>query len=149
MGMPQQAGAVVYVHADGDLHDLADDLLTCPIEVLNLQDQVNGIDWIRDRLKGRVCIDLDLDRQHLTVNGSAQEIDEHIHRAIAELADPSGGLMLSFNMGPEVSEQRGWAVADAMERYCELFGFLFLVPGSWCALRALDAGGLARTGALV
>ena len=62
----RDGGCIVHVHSDGDLRALVEDLLTCPIDVLNLQDLVNGLEWIRVRLKGRVCIDLDIDRQQIT-----------------------------------------------------------------------------------
>jgi len=39
------------------------------VQVVNLQDRVNGIDWISDRFAGKVCIDLDVDRQEVTPNG--------------------------------------------------------------------------------
>ena len=60
------------MHSDGDIRGyLVDDLVVSGVEdALNLQDLVNGIDWIAARLKGRVCIDLDIDRQSVTRFGS-------------------------------------------------------------------------------
>ena len=66
---------IVHVHTDGDIRQLAEDILDCGVQVLNLQDLVNGIDWVKENLKGRVCIDLDIDRQSITVNGSPEQID--------------------------------------------------------------------------
>lgn len=58
----RQAGCIIHMHSDGDIRQLAGDLLEIGIDVINLQDLVNGVDWIAANLKGRVCIDLDIDR---------------------------------------------------------------------------------------
>jgi hypothetical protein len=36
------------------------------VEVIKLQDLVNGIDWIADKFAGHTCIELDIDRQDIT-----------------------------------------------------------------------------------
>jgi len=117
MAPAKQRGVVVHMHSDGDIRSLADDLLDCGVGVLNLQDQVNGIEWIRDQLKGRVAIDLDIDRQHLTANGSPSDIDAHIGRIVEELGDPKGGLLLHASVGPHVPLENAFALATALERY--------------------------------
>jgi len=45
------------------------------MDILNLQDMVNGIGWIKENLKGKVCIDLDIDRQRITPYGTEKEVD--------------------------------------------------------------------------
>ena len=57
----RDSGAIIHMHSDGDIRTLADDLIDGGVDVLNLQDLVNGIDWIRDRYAGKTCIDLDID----------------------------------------------------------------------------------------
>ena len=111
-------GAVVHMHSDGDIRELAEDIVACGVNVLNLQDQVNGIEWIRDHLKGRVAIDLDIDRQHIPVTGTPSDIDAHIKHVIDELGDPRGGLMLLASVGPQVPLKNADALATALERYC-------------------------------
>ena len=66
------AGCVVHMHSDGDIRRLVDDLLEGGVEVVNLQDLVNGIDWIAERFAGKVCIDLDIDRQNITLAARPQ-----------------------------------------------------------------------------
>ena len=61
MAPARRAGCVVHMHSDGDIRELVDDLLEVGIDVINLQDLVNGIQWIEAHLKGRVCIDLDIE----------------------------------------------------------------------------------------
>ena len=117
----RDAGAAVHMHSDGDIRDLLEDLLDGGVECINLQDLVNGVDWIRDRLKGRVCVDLDIDRQDVTVHGTPAEIDELIHYEVSTLGSPEGGLMLIYGFYPGTPLANARAVFDAMEKYSTYF----------------------------
>lgn len=113
----RQAGVPVHMHSDGDIRTLTEDLLSTGIDALNLQDLVNGLDWIRDHLKGRVCIDLDIDRQKITRFGTPSEVKELIRREIDLLNDPAGGLMFTFGLYPGTPEENVIALMDALEEY--------------------------------
>jgi hypothetical protein len=117
MGTAKDAGCLVHVHADGDLRALSEDLLECEIDVLNLQDRVNGIDWIQQTLKGHVCIDLDIDRQHVTVHGTPTDVDALIRDEVQQLGSRAGGLMMIYGMYPGVPIENAAALMDAMEKY--------------------------------
>lgn len=115
MQRAKQRGALIHMHSDGDIMALAEDLLECGVEVLNLQDLVNGVDEIRRRLKGRVAIDLDVDRQSVTVNGSPGDVRDLIHEAVDRLSSPAGGLSLCYGLYPPTPLANVRALMDAME----------------------------------
>jgi uroporphyrinogen decarboxylase len=117
----REAGCLVHMHSDGDIRKLADDLATSGVDALNLQDLVNGIDWIAANLKGRICIDLDIDRQQITCFGSPEQIDNLICREVQMLGSPEGGLMMIYGLYPGVPIENVKAVADAMERYAAFY----------------------------
>ena len=117
----RKAGCVVHMHSDGDIHELIDDIIGSGVDVMNLQDLVNGIDWIRDRLKGKTCIELDIDRQKVTRFGSPAEIDALIRQEVETLGSAEGGLMMVYGLYPGVPLQNAKAVADAMEKYSTLY----------------------------
>ncbi|MFW6153879.1 MAG: uroporphyrinogen decarboxylase family protein [Planctomycetota bacterium] len=117
----RDAGCVIHMHSDGDIRALADDLLDVGVDVINLQDFVNGLDWIEANLKGRVCIDLDIDRQAVTRFGTPAEIDAHLRDAVTRLGSPDGGLMMIFGLYPGTPLDNVKAVMDAMERYAGHF----------------------------
>jgi uroporphyrinogen decarboxylase len=121
MAPAREAGCVIYMHSDGDIRELADDLLDVGVDVINLQDLVNGIDWIAARLKGRVCIDLDIDRQKIIRFGTPDEIDAHVRHAVETLGSARGGLMLRHDLHPGVPLQNVEALMDAMERYTQRY----------------------------
>lgn len=115
----REAGCIIHMHSDGDIRTLASDLIDGGVQVLNLQDQVNGLAWIHDALKGKVCIDLDLDRQHITRFGTPADIDRHLHTAVEMLAAPEGGLMCIYGLYPGVPLENVEALMDAMDRYAD------------------------------
>ncbi len=78
---------------------------------------VNGIDWIRKMLKGRVCIDLDIDRQEITPNGTPEQADALIREEVEKLGGRDGGLMMIYGLYPGVPLENAKALMDAMEKY--------------------------------
>lgn len=117
----QEAGCIVHMHSDGYIGDLIDDILDAGVHVMNLQDLVNGIDWIRDKLAGKICIDLDIDRQHITPRASVRQIDSLIREEVEKLGSPKGGLMMIYGLYPGVRLENIKALADAMERYATYY----------------------------
>ena len=114
-------GLPVHMHSDGDIRTLADDIVDSGVAVINLQDLVNGIDWIKDRFRGKLCVDLDIDRQKTTVYGTPKQIDELIRSEVEALATPQGGLTMIFGLYPGTPMQNVTALMDAMERYAQWF----------------------------
>ena len=113
----RRAGCLVHMHSDGDIRALADDLIAGGVDAINLQDLVNGIDWIAANLKGRVCIDLDIDRQQVTRFGTPEQIDTLIRQEVEKLGSPEGGLMMIYGLYPGVPLENVKALMDAMQRY--------------------------------
>ena len=117
MAPAREQGCIVHMHSDGDIRTLVDDLIDGGVEVINLQDLVNGIDWIADRFAGRVCIDLDIDRQDVVVRGGPDQIDALIREEVEKLGSREGGLMMVHGLYPGVPLANVEALMDAMERY--------------------------------
>ena len=117
----REAGCIVHVHCDGDIRELVDEILECGVEIINLQDLVNGIDWIKKRLAGRVCMDLDIDRQKVTRFGTAADIDGLIREEVEKLGSREGGLMMIYGLYPGVPLENVGALMDAMERYATYY----------------------------
>ena len=117
MSKARESGCIVHVHTDGDVRVLMEDLLECGLDVINMQDLVNGIDWIRDNLKGRVCINLDIDRQNITFQGTPAQIEALIRQEVEEIGSKEGGLMMTYGLYPGVPLENANAVMDAMEKY--------------------------------
>ncbi len=78
---------------------------------------MNGIDNIAACVKGRQAIDLDIDRQSVTVMGSRKEIDDHIRECVMKLGSPAGGLSLFYQPWPPTPVENMRATFDALEKY--------------------------------
>ena len=88
MNMVRQAGKIVHMHSDGDIRQLVDDIIEGGCQVINLQDLVNGIDWIAEHFRGRTCVELDIDRQNITYAGTPKDIDDLIREEVEKIATP-------------------------------------------------------------
>lgn len=113
----RDAGALVHMHSDGDIRTLVDDLIDGGVEIINLQDLVNGIDWIAEKFSGKTCVDLDVDRQNITRFGTPDEIDALIRKEVEKIACKEGGLMMKAGIYPGIPLANINALANAMERY--------------------------------
>jgi hypothetical protein len=117
----RDAGLPIHMHSDGDLHELIDPLLESGMSCLNLQDLVNGVDWIAQRLKGRICIDIDIDRQSVTRFGSPADVEKHVATLVRQLGSREGGLTMIYGAYPGIPPKNLEALMDAMERYSTFY----------------------------
>lgn len=88
------AGALVWLHSDGMILDLVDDLIEIGVDVLNPQIHTMDRQRLRALTHGRCCLAPDLDRQHCMPFGSPAEVQAHIAAIRDTFADASGGLIL-------------------------------------------------------
>ncbi len=112
----REAGYYVYMHTDGHIIEIIPDLVDCGVNVVNPQVGANGLEALARTCKGKVCVDLDLDRQMFPFATPAQ-IDTHVREAVEILGAPEGGLWLKAEIGEDVPLDNIAAIFDALERY--------------------------------
>jgi len=95
---------------------LIDELIACGVDVLNIQDLVNGVKEIAESCRGRVAVELDIDRQQVTPGGNRRDIEDLIREEVECLGSPEGGLALFYELYPGVPVENIRALMDAMER---------------------------------
>jgi hypothetical protein len=110
-------GVHVYFHSDGHVLEVLDQLIDAGASVLNIQDKVNGLKNIKSLCKGRVCVDIDVDRQNLIPFGKPEEIERHIKHIVDELSMKEGGLMIEAEVHPPTPLSNIEAIIEVMERY--------------------------------
>jgi len=115
-GLCHAAGANVYMHTDGHIVPIIRDLIDCGVNVLNPQIRANGLQNLVRECKGKVCINLDLDRQ-LFPFASPQDLNDHVRECVAALGSREGGLWLSAECGPDVPLENIEAICTALEQY--------------------------------
>ena len=117
----REAGIPIHMHSDGDIKTLVDDIVDAGVQVINLQDLVNGIDWIAEHFRGKTCVELDIDRQKITPYGTPADIDALVREEVEKIATPEGGLCMVYGLYPGVPLENAKAVMDAMEKYTFYF----------------------------
>jgi len=111
-----EAGFKVAMHSDGHIWEIIPDLIECGVSIINPQVRANGLDNLARVCKGRVCVNLDLDRQMFPF-ATPEQIDAHVREAVEKLGSPEGGLWLSAECGPDVPLENIEAICQALEKY--------------------------------
>ncbi len=117
-GMVKAAGRYVYMHTDGMIYEIMPDLQECGVDMINPQFRANGLDNLARVCRGKIPINLDLDRQ-LFPFASPSQLDDHVREAVEALYLPEGGLGLSFEVGMEVPLENVAALLAAARKYRE------------------------------
>ena len=120
MDMVRKEGKILHMHSDGDIRSLVDDIIAGGCQVINLQDLVNGIDWIAEHFRGKTCVELDIDRQSVTYSGTPKDIGDLIREEVEKLSTPEGGLMMIYGTYPGIPLENVDALATALEKYTRI-----------------------------
>jgi len=124
----KDAGHYVYMHTDGHILEIIPDLMDCGVDVVNPQVGANGLANLANVCKGKVCVDLDLDRQQFPF-WSPGDIDAHVKEAVEILGSPEGGLWLKAEIGDDVPLENVEAICSALETYSTYYSTEPSVPG--------------------
>ena len=112
------AGTHVFLSSDGRLLDIVDDLVECGVSVHDPQLRANTLDGIARVYKGKLCAQVDLDRQSFPFLGPA-ELRRQVRDVVRALGDPQGGLMVLASISAaDVPLSNIEALCEAMEDYC-------------------------------
>ena len=89
----RKAGVHVLLSSDGRLLEIVDDLIECGVSRHDPQLRANTLDGIEKAYKGKLCVNLDLDRQMFAFC-RPQDIRDQVHEVVDRLNAPEGGLMI-------------------------------------------------------
>jgi len=110
------AGKLVYMHTDGCIWEIMSDLKQAGVDMVNPQYRANGLDNLARVCKGKIPINLDLDRQMMPF-ATAASITEHIRECVETLYLPEGGLGINLELGMDVSLEVMQGALAALEEY--------------------------------
>lgn len=115
-GMIRETGRYVYFHTDGCIHEIMPDLYECGANMINPQYRANGLDNLVRVCKGKIPINLDLDRQ-LFPFATPSQIDDHIRECVEALYLPEGGLGLNAELNYEIPLENIAAILESLRKY--------------------------------
>jgi len=116
----RQAGHYVHMHTDGHILEIIPDLIDCGVSVINPQVGANGLENLARVCKGKVCVNIDLDRQMFPF-WKPDDIDAHVRQAVEILGSPEGGLWLNAEVSDDVPIENVEAICSALEKYSAHF----------------------------
>jgi len=111
--MVKRAGKLVYMHTDGCIHEIMPDLQECGVDMINPQIRANGLDNLVRVCKGKIPINLDLDRQMYPF-ATPSQLRDHVRECVEALWLPQGGLGLSVELNYEVPLENAAAILDEL-----------------------------------
>lgn len=110
-----RAGKLVYMHTDGCIWPVIMDMKEAGVNVINPQIRANGLKNLVNTCKGKICVDLDLDRQ-LFPFASSDALVQHIEECVCALYMPEGGLMLTAECAADVPLENIETICSTLER---------------------------------
>ena len=119
--MVRGAGKLVYMHSDGMIYEIMPDLQECGANIINPQYGANGLENLVRVCKGKIPVNLDLDRQ-LFPFATPSALDDHVRECVEALYLPEGGLGLSIELNYEVPLRNVAALLDAARKYRKYSG---------------------------
>jgi hypothetical protein len=112
----RRAGKLVFMHSDGCVYEILPDLREAGADMVEVQFRANGLENLVRVCKGKIPINLDLDRQYLPF-ASPEGIEDHIRRCVEALYLPQGGLGIMLSLGDDVPLAVIEAALGALEKY--------------------------------
>lgn len=110
----RKGDAKVRLHSDGYLMDIAGDLISAGVHVLNVQDRLNGLNRLAE-LKGKVAIEVDIDRQYILPFGRPDEVRKHVREVVRVLGSRRGGLLIAAEVLHDVPLSNIEALLEVLE----------------------------------
>ena len=112
----KRAGKFVYLHSDGHILDIIEDLIELGVDALNAQ--VTCMDWaeLADRFAGRITFWGQMDRQHLLCFGTVAQAGQAAADFHRYLSGPNGGCVVAqMHLEPSAQPEVIEAVLEAFD----------------------------------
>jgi uroporphyrinogen decarboxylase len=107
-------GKFVFMHSDGNILDIMEDLVAIGIDAINSQVACMGVGELARRFAGRITFWGEIDRQILLAHGTRAEVEAAVRDVRAHLyAD--GGVIAQCEFGPGAIPENVWHVFETWQ----------------------------------
>ena len=97
--LAHRAGKLFFMHSDGFIFEIYEDLIEIGVDALNSQLFCMDIEEIARRFKGRICFWGEIDRQHVLPSPDLSDVTNAVARVVDSLYDPAGGVIAQCEFG--------------------------------------------------
>ncbi len=94
-----KAGKLAFMHSDGHIFDIYEDLIEIGVDAINSQLFCMDIEEIGRRFKGRITFWGEIDRQYLLSRATVEEVRAGVLRVARSLYDGHGGVIAQCEFG--------------------------------------------------
>jgi len=109
------AGKKIFMHSDGHITDIYEDLIEIGIDAVNSQLFCMDIEELGKRFAGRITFWGEIDRQHILPFGTCEEARAAVQRVVDNLYRPEGGVIAEFELGPGAKLENANAIFQAWQ----------------------------------
>ena len=96
-------GFHIWLHSDGRINAIIEDLIELGVDVLNLQQPLtNGIEEVGEQFAGRICFETACDIQKTLPSNSRSAIEQEAKRLLERWSTREGGFILSVDENESV-----------------------------------------------
>jgi uroporphyrinogen decarboxylase len=110
------AGKFLFMHSDGHIFAILEDLIEIGVDALNSQLFCMDIEEIGRRYKGQITFWGEIDRQWVLPADDPQAARDAVRRVHAALYDPRGGVIAQCQFGPAARPENVTAVYETWEQ---------------------------------
>ena len=104
------AGKKIFMHSDGHITDIYEDLIEIGVDAINSQLFCMDIEDLGRRFAGRITFWGEIDRQHILPFGTPDEARAAVQRVVEDLYRPEGGVIAEFEVGPGAKLENAHAI---------------------------------------
>jgi len=117
IGMAKAAGKFVYMHSDGQISAILEDLIELGLDAINAQVTCMDMDLLHERFAGRITFWGQMDRQHMLCFGTVAEARRAVHEFYDRLAAPNGSRVVAqMHIEPSARPENIETVLDEFEK---------------------------------
>ncbi len=110
------AGKKIFMHSDGYIADIYEDLIEIGVDAVNSQLFIMDIEEIGRRYAGQITFWGEIDRQHLLSHGTPEQCRQAVQRVAANLMRGGGGVIAQFEYGGTTRPENAEAVFEEWNR---------------------------------
>ncbi len=111
----RDAGKKVFMHSDGHIMTIYEDLIEIGVDAINSQLFCMDIEEIGRRFAGRITFWGEIDRQHVLAFGRPDDARDAVQRVVDALYRPEGGVIAQCELGAGSKIENGHAVYAAWD----------------------------------
>ncbi|MFC2084728.1 uroporphyrinogen decarboxylase family protein [Bacteroidota bacterium] len=105
----------VFMHSDGYITDIIEDLIEVGVHALNSQLFCMDIEELGEKFRGEITFWGEIDRQHLLPNGTKKDIEDAVRKVYKELY-AGGGVIAQCEFGPAAKPENIFAVFETWDK---------------------------------